>query len=647
MSSANSETAVTDAPAGQLRFALMCLVLALGTAALYWPITRHPFIQFDDEQYIISNTHVNSGLSATNFVWAFTTSEQANWHPLTWLSHQLDCTLFGVGAGGHHLVNLLYHVANTLLLFVFLRGATGAFWRSAFVAALFAWHPLHVESVAWAAERKDVLCAFFWLLALLAYLGYARRAGRCYRMPQTLNSGLSRSPKPANAAHVSGPAVLEITDAAGLETCSTPVSPAAAQTDMKYPGRGAAWFYVAALIFCACSLMSKPMAVTLPCVLLLLDLWPLNRIANFQAATASPGVAGCRPVPMGRLVLEKAPFFALAISGSLATYIVQAGAGAVAGLPVGERLANAVLAYASYTAKLFWPTDLALIYPHPRHWPAWLALGAMAVLLVWTFLCVYNWRKRPFLAVGWFWFLGTLVPTVGLIQVGAQAMADRYTYLPSIGVFIVVAWGAAEYFSARSSGKFILPLAGGAALLGCAGATACEISLWRDSVTLFRHAIEVTTDNYVAENCLGKTYEKMGDPRALACYQLSVKTEPRFPYSQFNLAMALLERGQTAEALEHLKIAGALEPRDPDIQYDLGIYFSQHASWPDAVNCFSNSLSVRPDFAPAQLSMGNALANLGRTAAAVYFREALRLDPKLITAQTNLERFLSQHPEAR
>ena len=593
MSSSNSETAAAPAPSGQKLFALLALVLALGTAALYWPITHHPFIQFDDEQYIIGNPHVTSGLSATNFVWAFTTSEQANWHPLTWLSHQLDCALFGLNAGGHHLVNLLYHIANTLLLFVFLRGATGAVWRSALVAALFAWHPLHVESVAWASERKDVLCACFWMFTLLAYLGYAR--------------SVARAP------------------------------------------RGAASCYAAALLFCACGLMSKPMAVTLPCVLLLLDLWPLNRIINFQTPAASPGTARCQPVSVGRLVLEKVPFFALVIAGSLATYFVQSGAGAVSGIAVRERLANAVLAYARYTAKLFWPTDLAIIYPHPRHWPVWLALGAVALLLVWTFLCLHSWRKCPFLAVGWFWFLGTLVPTIGLIQVGAQAMADRYTYIPSIGLFVVVVWGAAEYVSARGGGKLILPILGGAALLGCVGATTCEISLWRDSVTLFRHAIEVTTDNYAAENCLGKTYEKLGDPiRALACYQMSVDTEPRFPFGQFNLAMALLERGQTAEAIQHLEIAGALEPRDADIQYDLGIYFSQHGSWTNAVNSFSNSLSVRPDFAPAQLGLGGALANLGRAAAAAtHLQEALRLDPKLLAARTNLDRLLKEHPEAR
>jgi tetratricopeptide (TPR) repeat protein len=347
--------------------------------------------------------------------------------------------------------------------------------------------------------------------------------------------------------------------------------------------------------------------------------------------------------------LEKIPFFALAVAGSVATFLAQSGGGAVSKIQVGERLANAALAYARYTAKIFWPSDLAIVYPHPRHWPVVWALGAVALLLVWTILCACNWRKTPFLAVGWFWFLGTLVPTIGLIQVGAQSMADRYTYIPSIGLFIIVVWGAAEFFAARASGKIIFPVLGGAVLLGCLGATACQISLWRDSITLFRHAIEVTTDNYAAENVLGKAYEMNGDiAHALFLYRASVKTEPRFPQSQFNLAMCLLSLGQTTEALEHLQAAADLDRRDPDVQYDLGIYFSQHASWTNAANCFSNSVSLRPGFAPAQLALGGALANLGRASgAAPHLREALRLDPGLLEAKTNLDRLLGEHPELR
>jgi tetratricopeptide (TPR) repeat protein len=586
----------------QKAFAVICLVLALGTAALYWPITSHPFINFDDMQYIVYNPHVTSGLSGTNFVWAFTTSEQANWHPVTWLSHQLDCTMFGINAGGHHLVNLLYHVANTLLLFFFLRSATGAVWRSAFVAALFAWHPMHVESVAWASERKDVLSTFFWLLALLAYLAYARSV----------------------PSH---------------ESDSSPRD-----------GRRAMVFYVAALVFCALGLMSKPMVVTLPFLLLLLDFWPLNRISNIQLQSSNAEASSCRPVSITRLILEKIPFLALAVAGSAATYFAQSGGGAVVSkMPMIDRFANAVLAYARYIAKLFWPADLSVLYPYPKHWPIVFALGAVVVLVAWTILCIYNWRTKPFFTVGWLWFLGTLVPTVGLIQVGAQSMADRYTYVPSIGLFIVVVWGAVEFLSVRRNGKMILTVLGSAALIGCVGATYFQINLWRDTVTLFRHAMEVTTDNYAAGNVLGKAYEETGDTgHALFLYRASVETEPRYPQSQFNLAMILLTLGQTTEALQHLQAAAALEPRDPDIQYDLGIYFSQHAAWTNAVNCFSNSILVRPNFAPAQFAFGGALANIGHASdAAAHFREAFRLDPNLREARTNLDRLLTEHPDLR
>lgn len=576
-------------------FALICLVLALGTTALYWPITSHPFIIFDDEEYVTANAHVTSGLSWENFRWAFEGAHAANWHPLTWLSHQLDCTLFGLNAGGHHLVNLLFHVANTLLLFVFLRGATGAIWRSALVAALFAWHPLHVESVAWASERKDVLSTFFWLLTLMAYVRYARNRN---------------------------------------------------------------WFvYSAALIFFALGLMSKPMVVTLPFVLLLLDFWPLRRISNWEFQISNPETSEGAPAPSLQsstysLLLEKIPFFLLAIGGCAATLLAQSGGGAISQTPLTERFANAALAYARYVAKTFWPADLAIVYPHPRHWSLVLALGATALLAVWTMLCVRNWRRNPFLAFGWFWFLGTLVPTIGLIQVGAQSMADRYTYIPSIGFFIALVWGAAEFCATKPRGNVIYLICAGSALIGCLLTASIQISFWRDSTGLFLHALEVTQDNYVAANTLGKAFEKTGDPkdkvRARVLYREAVRLEPRYPHGQFNLAMSLLEFGETAEALQHLKAAADLEPRDPDIQFDLGIYFTQHASWTNAAICFSNSIAIRPDFAPAQCNFAAALANLGRFAeAAPHYREALRLKPDFTDAKKQLNRLLTDHPELR
>jgi tetratricopeptide (TPR) repeat protein len=567
---------MTDVRLPRNYFALICCLLVFGTAALYAPLATHPFIIYDDEEYITGNAHVTTGLSWENICWAFNGAHAANWHPLTWVSHQLDVSLFGLNAGGHHLMNVALHIACTLLLFVFLHNVTGALWRSAIVAALFAWHPLHVESVAWASERKDTLSTLFWLLTLLAYTTFAKKRS---------------------------------------------------------------WLaYVAALGWFALGLMSKPMVVTLPFVLLLLDFWPLGRIQNFRLHQANL-----------KLLAEKIPFFAMAFAGSAVTYLVQSGAGAVWSTPLLDRLANAVVAYARYVAKLFWPTDLAIVYSHPKQWPIWLVLVCLVILAAWTTLGLLRWKRSSFLAVGWFWFLGTLVPTIGIIQVGGQSMADRYTYIPSIGFFIALVWGVTECFIQRSGANKILPILTTGALLALLLLTARQIHFWRDDVTLFRRALEVSPNNYIAANCLGKAYEKIGDnAHALVLYRASVELEPRYPQSQFNLAMTLFTYGDVAQGLKHLQAAAALEARNSETQYTLGIYFGQHASWVDARQCFSNSVSLRPDFAPAQSSYASALANSGDYArAAQHYREALRLDPNLSHAKTNLERLLVEHPELR
>jgi len=573
----------TDSIQSARRFALICLVLALGTAALYWPITSHPFILYDDEGYVTGNQHVTTGLSWENFYWAFSNGEAANWHPLTWLSHQLDCTLFGIEPGGHHLINLLFHVVNTLLVFVFLRGATGAVWRSAFVAAFFAWHPLHVESVAWASERKDTLSTFFFLLTLIAYVRFV---------------DLSKVPSLKSKA-----------------------------------------FYALTLLLFACGLMSKPMVVTLPFVLLLLDFWPLGWMADSGRQFANLKI----------LLLEKIPFFALTIAGSAVTYLVQTGAGAEWKTPIVERLANAVIAYVCYVAKTFWPADLGIVYSHPKHWSFVLALGAAAILVILTTLCLCRWRRQPYLAIGWFWFLGTLVPTIGLVQVGAQFMADRYSYIPSLGFFIALVWAVAEFVESKPERKSIVLMLAGGALAGCLLATTIQISYWRDNIALFRRALEVSPDNYIAANCLGKAYEKSGDAvRALVLYRAAVEAEPRFPQSQFNYAISLLSFGRTAEALEHLQAAAVLEPFNPDIQFDLGVYFGQHASWLNAAKCFGLCLAIRPDFAPAHANYAGALANLGHFAgAAAHYRVALRLKPDFAAAQKQFTHLLAEHPELK
>jgi protein O-mannosyl-transferase len=547
-------------------FAIICFVLAAVTLAVYWPLTSHPFIIFDDDDYIVGNSHVTSGLTWTNVIWAFQTGASANWHPLTWISHMIDCDLYGLNPGGHHLTNLIFHIANTLLLFLLLKEMTGAMWRSAFVAALFAWHPMHVESVAWASERKDVLSAFFWMLTLLAYVRYAKKP---------------------NAA-----------------------------------------VYFLALLFFACGLMSKPMVVTLPFVLLLLDFWPLGRISNCGLQ-----IADCKIV-----LLEKIPFFALAAAASAVTFLVQKTAGAFAQTPLPLRLENAALAYARYLSKLFWPTDLAIVYPYPNQWPALFVAGAALLLVTWSVLFVFRAKQNPYLIVGWLWFLGTLVPTIGLVQVGAQSMADRYTYIPSIGLFILVVWGVNDLFDLWPERKKFLPLAASVALTGCLAVTSLQLNYWRNSIELFLHAIAVTKDNYVAYNTLGKAFEKSGQKdKALFLYSETVRIEPRYPQGQFNLAMSLLEYGKRDEALAHLKIAANLTPHDPDIQYDLGTYFLQHDQLEEAAHRFNIALADRPEFPEAHNALGSILSQQGKLDEAIaQFSQALRLKPDFAVAHQNL-----------
>jgi tetratricopeptide (TPR) repeat protein len=564
-------------------FAIICLALALVTMTVYWPLTGHPFIVFDDDDYIVGNSHVTSGLTWANIIWAFQSGAAANWHPLTWISHMIDCDLYGLNPGGHHLTNLLFHIANSLLLFLLLKEMTGAMWRSAFVAALFAWHPMHVESVAWASERKDTLSAFFWMLTLLAYARYAKKP------------------------NIAG--------------------------------------YLLALLMFACGLMSKPMVVTLPFVLLLLDFWPLNRLRLPDFGSKSD----LENIPAQNLtiknwmrttfflVAEKIPFFALAAAASAVTFLVQKTAGAFAQLPLPLRLANAALAYVRYLSKLFWPTDLAIVYPYPHHWPALVVIGATLLLISWSALFVFRAKQNPYLVVGWFWFLGTLVPAIGLVQVGAQSMADRYTYIPSIGLFILVVWGVNDLFDLWPERKKFLPLAGSMVLVSCLAVTSLQLNYWQNSIQLFFHAVSVTTDNYVADNTLGKAFEKSGDKKkALFLYSETVRLEPRYPQGQFNLAMSLLEYGKTDEALAHLKIAANLTPHDPDIQYDLGTYFLQHDQLEDAAHRFNVALADRPEFPEAHNALGSVLSKQGKLDEAIaQFSEALRLKPDFAVAHRN------------
>jgi hypothetical protein len=522
--------------------AIICLVLAVGTFAVYWPILGHAFLNYDDPDYITDNPHVKSGLTWAGIIWAFQPNAYAaNWHPLTWISHMVDCQFFGIQPAGHHFVNVLFHAANTLLLFILLKNLTGAVWRGAIVAALFAWHPLHVESVAWASERKDVLSAFFWMLSLIAYARYAR-------------NDIGRRSK---------------SDGLPLAMFHLPPS------------------YWLALFFFACGLMSKPMVVTLPFVMLLLDFWPLQRFS---------------PPSILRLVIEKIPFFLLMVASCFMTLFVQKGAlWASATLPFQFRLANALMSYVRYISKIFFPTKLALIYPYPHSWPLGGVIATAAVLVLLSVIFILQAKRFPYLAVGWFWFLGTLVPAIGLVQVGIQAMADRYTYLPSIGIFIVVIWGINDLLDSSARKAAIGAFAGGVALIVCLLLASSQINYWQNSLTIFAHTVAVTEDNYAADDCLGKTLHNMGQfDKAGLFYGEAVRLEPTYPMAQFDLGMNLLATHDSSDASNHLATAVQLWPANPVMQYDFGVFLLQNGQTNEAVTHFNAALAAKPDFTEAK-----------------------------------------------
>ena len=594
--------------------ALICLALALVTTALYWPISHHDFVNFDDDDYITNNSHVQAGLTWAGVIWAFQTGAAANWHPLTWLSHMLDCQLYGLYPGGHHSTNLLFHVANTLLLFLWLRQLTGALWRSAFVAALFAWHPLHVESVAWAAERKDVLSAFFWMLALMAYTRYAR----CVTSDK-----------------------WQVTRAASfLSRVTCHVSP----------------YYFLALLFFACGLMSKPMVVTLPFVLLLLDFWPLNRFSSFQfqiSSSEEPSTLNPQPSTESafRLIYEKLPFFALTLATGVVTYFVQTSGRTLwspAERPFSSRVANALWTYERYISKTFWPADLSIFYPYPHHWPAGLVIGAALLLAIWSGLLIWRARQNPCLFVGWFWFLGTLIPTIGLVQVGSQSMADRYMYIPSVGLFILVAWGLNDFLNWRPHWRRITTFAGGVALAGCLVGTEIQLSYWQNSIKLFRHAIEVTTDNFVAYTCLGETLSDLGlKKEAMMLCAEAVQIAPNSPVAQYNFGMALLQNNRLDEALAHLDAAARLAPHNSEVQYNFGLFLLLHDKSDEAASHFAAALVERPDFAEAHRRLAQALSQQHKSKEAIFhYHEALRLKPDFAGALNELAWILATAPDS-
>jgi protein O-mannosyl-transferase len=592
---------------------LMAGLLALVTIALYWPATGYDFVNYDDPDYVTTNPHVQGGLTWAGLAWAFgrVHGEGTYWHPLSWVSHMVDCQLYGLRPWGHHLTNVLFHAANAVLVFLVFRRMTGAFWRCLMLAALFAVHPLQVDSVAWVTERKNLLSAFFWLLTAWAYVRYAQRSVISNQW-SVINQQSSGMPAPQDQPRPTDHRLL-ITDHRLL-------------------------FYLLSLCFFALGLMCKPVLVTLPFVLLLLDYWPLRRF--------TPSAPSDQVSTIGRLVREKIPFFVLTVASSLITILAHHALGmldSVSRLPLDMRIANALVSYSRYLGRTIWPSNLAIFYPYPAAWPMWKVVVCGLLLLAISGLVLGTARSRPWLLVGWFWFLGVLVPFSGLVQAGAQAMADRFMYIPTIGIIVALIWGMCEQAKAGGYQPSGLSVAGGAALILCIALTRRQIGYWKESETLFRHALVVTKDNWLAHNNLGAALAKKGQiDEAIRQYQEVIRLKPDYVEAYNNLGYVLGEKGQIDEAIRQFQETLRLKPDHADAHNNLGAGLVGKGRIDEAIRQLQEAIQLKPDNADAHNNLGLALARQGQTDAAIrQFQEALRLNPDYAQAHYNLGIILS------
>jgi protein O-mannosyl-transferase len=592
------------------------LMLAALTFVVFWPVVNCEFINFDDPEYVTENPHVLAGPTWRSLLWCWRADYASNWHPLTWLSHILDVGLFGRSPAGPHLVNLPFHTANTVLVYVVLKRLTHAQWPSAMVAAFFGWHPLHVESVAWISERKDVLSAFFFMLTLWAYVRHVEKSA--VRSQWSVASDAESEACPGQKG-------LQTTGHGPRTTHPAPI--------FHPPSSN---FYFLSLAFFALGLMSKPMLVTVPFVLLLLDYWPLGRFGR--------KTQDARRKTFFPLLFEKTPFFVLSALSCVTTYWAQAkgeSVSSLADLSVRLRLENALLAYARYLGKTFWPTDLAIFYPHPGQWP-WPAVAGASLLVAGVSAAALWWgRRRPFLVTGWFWFAGTLVPVSGLVQVGRQSMADRYTYVPLIGLFIVAAWAATEVTArGRCFGpwRVLSAITGGLVLLVCAVQTRVQLRYWRSTETVFAHALAVTQNNDVACNNLGAWLEEQGRAdEALDYFSRALRVAPNDTGTLNNMALALANKGRLPEAINCCRHALELDPGDKAALNTLGIALTRRGGTEEAIETFRRALELDPDYPKARNNLGLALARQGRFAEAMEcYHQALQINPNDVEALNNL-----------
>jgi tetratricopeptide (TPR) repeat protein len=555
----------------------ICLLLAVAVGVVFGQTLHHQFVNFDDNLCVYENPAISHGLSLHGFIWAFTHGLNGNWVPLTALSHMLDCQIYHLQPGGHHLTNVLLHGATAILLFLVLQKMTRTVWRSAFVAAVFAIHPLRVESVAWVAERKDVLSGLFFVLALWAYVRYVRIPAAGFRSP----------------------------------------------------------FYWLTLLLYALGLMSKPMVVTLPLVLLLLDYWPLNRLSS-----GLPGAAPPWPRVWLRLLLEKIPFLLLGVVACEVTVLAQSDAmrfGQDIAFPA--RLSNALVSYAAYLWQMVYPVGLAAFYPYPAPASSFWSAGWSALVLV--LICagvMVGGRRHPYLLVGWLWYLGMLVPVIGLIQVGEQARADRYTYLPQIGLYLMVAWGAADLCGRWRWGRILLGTAAAAALAGLLVAACLQTVYWRDSVSLWTHTLACTSENDIACYNLGNALASQGNlVDATRQFERALRLNPSADDVHNNLGLALAGQGRFSEAIEHYRLALQLNPKNAQAHYNLAVVLAGQGNLPDAIAHYRQALAIETGYGVIHNDLGNALASQGKLDEAIeQYRQALQLEPNYADAHNNL-----------
>jgi len=523
------------------RLACVGPILALAAAVLliYWPVTGYDFIALDDHLYILGNRHLQDGISAKGIHWAMTTLYTTNWHPLTWLSLMADYQWYGLDPGGYHLSSLLLHLFNTILLYLLIHRMTAETIRSFCIAALFAVHPLNIESVVWIAERKNLLSTFFWFLTLLAYLRY---------------------------------------------------------TDSPVWGR-----YLAVIVCFVLGLMAKPMLVTLPVVMLLIDYWPLRRFpAESGARNGAMGQAGGKPPILNRPLTEKIPLLILSVLSALLTLYAAHSGGAVKPLTVfslGERIVHALVSYANYLYKTVWPADLAIYYPYPAIHPAWQVAAALILLGAVTGLALWRARKYPYLPVGWLWYLITLFPVIGLVQVGFQSMANRYAYLPLVGIFIMLIWGMSDLLKGRVGRTYLSLLAGGV-ILALAISTRAELPNWQNSEAAFAHALSVTQNNHIARIGMGNVWFAKGDlEKARRCYKESLRIKPDYPEAHNNLGLVSMREGDADQAEREYREAIKDDPRYAEGYYNLGLALQGGDRLPEAAACFRKARELDPDYA--------------------------------------------------